>query len=110
MQIGQGEPPDKAARTRLPNRRQAETISFSRDGSSYQMTIGFYSNGTIGELFLSADRCDSLLNVMVHDAAIAVSLALQHGCPLQTIAHAVKRNARDEPASPIGAALDRIVP
>jgi hypothetical protein len=65
-----------AARNRLPNRRPAETITFERDGSQYCLTVGFFPDGSIGELFLNADRGDSPLDVLMHDAAILASLAL----------------------------------
>jgi hypothetical protein len=96
------------ARDRLPNRRQAETIAFERDGSRYHMTVGYFPDGRVGEVFLNADRADSLLDVLASDAAILTSLALQHGCSLREITHALKRDSRGTAASPIGAALDRI--
>jgi hypothetical protein len=95
-------------RDRLPNKRACETIAFERDGSRYQMTVGYFPDGRPGEIFLNADRSDSLLDVMTSDAAILASLALQHGCTLETIAHALKRDARGAAASPIGAAVDLI--
>lgn len=98
----------KPERQRLPNKRVCETISFARDGSQYQMTVGFYPDGRPGEIFLNHDRSDSLLDVLTSDAAILASLALQHGCTLETLAHALKRDARGLAASPIGAALDII--
>jgi len=55
-------------------------------------------------------RTRGLLDVLASDAAILASLALQLGCPLETITHALKRDARGEASSPIGAALDRIDP
>ncbi len=99
---------DTSARKRLPNKRRAETIAFERDGSRYQMTIGYFPDGGVGEIFLSADRADSLLDVMMSDAAIIASLAMQHGCPLDVLAHALKRDSRGAASSPIGAALDQI--
>jgi hypothetical protein len=100
--------PAQAKRNRLPNKRACETIAFERDGSQYQMTVGFYPDGRPGEIFLNHDRGDSLLDVLTSDAAILASLALQHGCTLETIAHALKRDARGVAASPIGAAVDQI--
>lgn len=99
---------DKPIRERLPNKRACETVSFERDGSQYQMTVGFYPDGRPGEIFLNHDRGDSLLDVLTSDAAILASLALQHGCTLETIAHALKRDGRGVAASPIGAAVDQI--
>jgi hypothetical protein len=110
MSYSQSTPADKPTRDRLPNRRAAETIAFERNGSRYQMTIGYFPDGRVGEIFLNADRSDSLLDVLASDAAILASLALQHGCTLETITHALKRDGRGEASSPIGAALDRITP
>jgi len=96
------------ARNCLPCRRPCETISFERDGSRYQMTVGYFPDGRVGEIFLNADRSDSLLDVLASDGAILASLALQHGCTLETITHALKRDIRGQAGSPIGAALDKI--
>jgi hypothetical protein len=95
-------------RDRLPNRRLSETLAFERDNHKYHMTTGLYPNGRVGEVFLNAEHANSLLDVLMHDAAIAISLALQHGCELETIAHALKRDSFGLAASPIGAAIDRI--
>jgi hypothetical protein len=102
--------PAIAQRERLPNRRSAETLAFDRDNLKYQMTVGHYPDGRIGEVFLNAEHANSLLDVLAHDAAILASLALQFGCPLDTIRHAIKRDAQGVAASPIGEALDRIEP
>jgi hypothetical protein len=102
-------PIGKPARERLPNKRACETIAFERDGSQYQMTVGFYADGRAGEIFLNHDRSDSLLDVLTSDAAILASLALQHGCTLETIAHALKRDSRGVASSPIGAAVDQVL-
>jgi hypothetical protein len=111
MEIEQAEDRrDAPKRERLPNRRACQTVAFERDGSQYCLTVGFYPDGRAGEIFLNHDRGDSQLDVLTSDAAILASLALQHGCTLETIAHALKRDARGVAASPIGTAVDRIVP
>jgi hypothetical protein len=96
------------ARNRLPHRRPCETVAFERDGSRYRLTIGYFPDDRPGEIFLNHDCSDSLLDVLTSDAAILASLALQHGCSLETIAHALKRDGRGEASSPIGAAVDLI--
>jgi hypothetical protein len=96
-------------RDRLPNRRSNISTSFERDGARFEMTAGFYPDERIGEIFLSADRANSLLDFLMSDAAILASLALQYGCPLDEIRHALKRDNRGQAASPIGAALDLIL-
>jgi hypothetical protein len=95
-------------RTRLPNRRPNETQEFNRDGINIKMTVGFMPAGMIGEIFLHADRANSMLDVLMSDAAIIASIALQHGVPLYQITHALKRDSFGIASSPIGAALDRI--
>jgi hypothetical protein len=108
MHMDQKDSADKPAREKLPNRRACETFAFERNGLRYHATIGFFPDNRPGEIFLNHDHSDSLADVLASDAAIAVSLALQHGCSIETIKHALKRDARGEPASPIGSALDLI--
>ena len=42
------------------------------------------------------------------DSAIAASLALQYGCPLETLRRALLRDSQDNASTPLGAALDAI--
>ena len=63
-------PADKPARDRLPNRRAAISTSFERDGARFEMTAGYYPDGRAGEIFLNADRANSLLDFLMSDAAI----------------------------------------
>jgi hypothetical protein len=96
------------SRQRLPNRRPNQTIEFSRDGINYRMTIGFVESGKVGEVFINADRANSMLDAFVSDAAILTSLCLQCGIGLEEIRHALRRDVHGVAASPIGVALDRI--
>jgi hypothetical protein len=100
--------PAPAQRNRLPNRRNAISNSFERDGARFEMSAGFYPDGRPGEIFLNADRANSLLDFLMSDAAILASIALQYGAPLDELRHALKRDSRGELSSPIGAALDKI--
>jgi hypothetical protein len=93
-------------RARLPNRRPAISTSFERDGARFALTAGLYPDGRLGELFLSADRSNSLLDFLTSDAAILLSLAIQHGADPAEIRHALKRTTQGTAASPIGEALD----
>ncbi len=108
MQIGQNTSADKPVRNRLPDRRSSVSTSFERDGALFEMTAGFYPDGRPGEIFLNADRANSLLDFLMSDAAILASIALQYGAPLDELKHALKRDTRGVPASPIGAALDHV--
>jgi hypothetical protein len=111
MDISQNTPQDKpapAVRNRLPNRRAALSTSFERDGARFEMTAGYYLDGRIGEIFLNADRANSLLDFLMSDAAILASIALQYGASLDELRHALKRDVHGEAQSPICAALDLI--
>jgi hypothetical protein len=100
--------PSPSQRDRLPDRRPAISTSFERDGVCFEMTAGYYPDGRPGEIFLNADRANSLLDFLMSDAAILASLALQYGAPLDEIRHALKRDSRGAAQSPIGTALDKI--
>ncbi|MBR0901216.1 hypothetical protein [Bradyrhizobium liaoningense] len=95
-------------RTKLPNRRPNETLEFDRDGIHITMSVGYGPDGAVKEVFLNADRADSMLDVLMSDAAIIASIAMQYGVSLRQLAHAIKRDRFGIASSPIGAALDRI--
>jgi hypothetical protein len=102
--------PSSAQRDHLPYRREAETIASEHRGAGFTMTTGRYEDGRLGEVFINAGHANSALDAIISDAAIAISLALQFGCPLDTLSHAMKRDSSGTAASPIGAALDKIIP
>ncbi len=90
-------------RTRLPNRRNAELFDFEHGGRRWTATIGRFLDGRIGEIFLDAPK-ESPLVELAQDCALAASLALQSGCPLDTLRHALAGRH----AGPLGAALDLV--
>jgi hypothetical protein len=95
-------------RHRLPDRRRGETIEFCHDYHRYTLTVGHYRAGRIGEVFLNAHKSGGALEAVARDAAIVVSIALQHGADLGTIRCALTRDSNGTPATLIGAALDAI--
>jgi hypothetical protein len=87
-------------RERLPNRRAAELIDFGHAGRKWTATVGRFADGRIAEVFLDTPKA-SAIGELAADAAIVASLALQSGCQLETLRHALAgRNA-----GPLGAAL-----
>jgi hypothetical protein len=106
MEVFQSDATIKPTRNRLPDRRPAVTTAFERDNLNYQMTIGLYPDGRVGEIFLNAEHSNSLLDAMTHDAAIILSIALQFGADPETIRRALKRDSQGRASSPIGAAMD----
>jgi hypothetical protein len=93
-------------RQRLPNRRRNETRVFEHAGMQFVLTVGFYSNNTVGEIFLNNGKFSSMSDALVRDGAVLVSLAIQHGTPLEVLRGAILRDPRGNPATPIGRALD----
>lgn len=45
-------------RTRLPNRRPAETVVIEHGGTRFTVTIGFYPDGRPGEVFIGVKPRD----------------------------------------------------
>jgi hypothetical protein len=110
-------------RQRLPNRRPSHTETLEVGGQIFTGTVGFDpETGRPCELFLNAGKEGSLIGAMLADAAVAISVALQHGVSAQTLAKSIGRlpeapqapGGLDQgppakvPASPIGAALDLV--
>lgn len=99
-------------REQLPRRRAAETLTFElQEGSAalcYVGTLGYYENGQPGEIFLNALKQNTPVDANARDAAIAASLALQFGCPIETLRHALTRNPDGSPATPLGKFLDLV--
>jgi hypothetical protein len=95
-------------RERLPNRRYAETFTFWHGNFQYDATVGLYPDGRIGEVFLSAGKAGTELDIATRDSAIALSFALQYGCRPETIRAAMTRNSEGKPEGALGVLIDRI--
>jgi hypothetical protein len=94
----------------LPQRRRAETIEMQHGGqnNTFQVTIGYYADGSIGEVFVSGAKAGSNVDALCRDAAIMLSLALQHGTPLDLMKHAITREGDGAPSTIIGAVVDKL--
>ncbi len=111
----------KPNRTRLPNRRPAYTETLTVGGQVFTACIGFDPETCLPrEVFLNVGKEGSMLNALLADAAVVISVALQHGVPAEALARSVARlpagpvvpaeldhaPGQKVPASLIGAALD----
>jgi len=74
--------PGKPIRRRLPHSRPARTISFAVGESEGYITAGEYPDDGIGEVFLKVAKQGSTLSGVMDAFAIAVSIGLQYGVPL----------------------------
>jgi ribonucleoside-diphosphate reductase alpha chain len=84
-------------RKRLPKKRTSLTTSFSVAGAEGYMTAGMYEDGSLGEVFLKLGKQGSTLAGVMDAFSIALSIALQHGVPLETYIQKFT-NMRFEPA------------
>jgi len=96
-------------RRRLDDRRQCLAFELEATGLRYTCTIGLFSDGTIGEVFLQNHKPGSASDANARDAAVAASLALQFGCPIETLQRALLRDSHGRPSTPLGAAIDIIM-
>jgi hypothetical protein len=99
---------DVATRRRLPNRRPAETFDIEAGALRYTTTVGYYPDGRIGEIFITNHKAGSQAGILASDAAVAASLALQYGAPIETLRHALMRDSRGKPSGPLGVVLDEL--
>lgn len=81
------------ARTRLPNRRRGDLVSFEHEGVRYTAQLGYYPNGLAAEVFLDAGKEGSAVNTMAREAAVLASIALQFGTPLKMLRDALPKLA-----------------
>ena len=96
------------ARERLPDRRPAETFDLTAGGLKYTCTVGWFADGRIGELFLGNHKSNSAADTSARDAAIAFSIAVQHGADPETIRNALCRDTDGKASGPLGTALNLI--
>jgi hypothetical protein len=92
----------------LPQRRSAETFQLRFWNQQFTITVGHYPDGTPGEVFIDGGKSGQDVQSTARDAAVVLSLALQHGTPIETIQHAVTRSGNGEAASILGAIIDQL--
>ena len=71
-----------AKRRRLPDRRAGYTQKARIGNHKIYLRTGEYEDGTLGEIFLDMHKEGAAFRSMTNCFAIAVSLGLQHGVPL----------------------------
>jgi hypothetical protein len=95
-------------RQRLANRRASMSLELEVGTLRYFVTFSRLPDGRPGEVFIQNHKAGSHSDSNARDAAVAASLALQYGCPLEVLQRALLRDSRGAPSTPLGAALDRI--
>ena len=94
-------------RQRLPSRRQAETVDIKVGGNVYQLSIGYYDDGRIGEVFLGGPRSGSDMQGLLADLGVVISRLFQHGDTPSSLAVGMARlGDGTTPASIVGVIAD----
>ena len=81
-------PADGRERRPLPSRRKGYTQKAKIGGHSLFLRTGEYPNGSLGEIFLDMHKEGAAFRSLLNSFAIAVSLGLQYGVPLEEYADA----------------------
>ena len=72
-----------AKRRKLPFRRRGYTQKAKIGAHSVYLRTGEYENGQLGEIFIDMHREGAAFRSLMNCFAIAISLGLQHGVPLE---------------------------
>jgi ribonucleoside-diphosphate reductase alpha chain len=91
----------QAHRRRLPQRRTGFTQKASVGGHKVYIRTGEYEDGNVGEIFLDMHREGAAFRSLMNCFAIAVSLGLQYGVPLDEFVDAFVFT-RFEPSGIVG--------
>jgi ribonucleoside-diphosphate reductase alpha chain len=73
----------RGIRRSLPNRRSGYTQKAKIGGHSVFLRTGEYDDGNLGEIFLDMQKEGAAFRSIMNSFAIAVSLGLQYGVPLE---------------------------
>ena len=90
----------RARRMRLPNRRKGYTQKATIGGHKVYLRTGEYDDGSLGEIFVDMHKEGAAFRSLMNNFAIAISIALQYGVPLDEFVDAFTF-VRFEPAGPV---------
>lgn len=77
-----------AVRRELPGRRGGYTQKATVGGHKLYLRTGEYDDGQLGEIFIALHKESAAFRGLMDSFAIAVSLGLQHGVPMESFVHA----------------------
>jgi ribonucleoside-diphosphate reductase alpha chain len=87
-------------RRKLPDRRKGYIQKTRVGGHKVYLHTGEYDDGELGEIFIDMHKEGAAFRSLMNNFAIAVSLGLQHGVPLEEFVDAFVFT-RFEPAGPV---------
>ena len=87
----------RIARRRLPDERKSITHKFNIGGHEGYITVGMYTDGDPGEIFIVMAKQGSTIGGLMDSFATSVSMSLQYGVPLAVLVRKFV-NSRFEPS------------
>lgn len=98
-------------RQRLTDRRPADTIKIRsvHQDRTLHLTLGYYPDSRLGELFVHGAKVGSHMDAMLSEFATLLSIALQHGMPLQDFAANLQREPDGRPCTVLGEITDALM-
>ena len=78
----------RSNREKLPERRKGYTQKAIIGGHKVYLRTGEYKDGTLGEIFIDMHKEGAAFRAMMNNFAIAVSVGLQYGVPLEEFVEA----------------------
>jgi len=79
---------ERASRRRLPDRRKGYTQKAVVGGHKVYLRTGEYEDGKVGEIFIDMHKEGAAFRSLMNNFAIAISIALQYGVPLEEFVEA----------------------
>ncbi|MGG7566993.1 vitamin B12-dependent ribonucleotide reductase [Rhodovulum sp. DZ06] len=79
---------EAAAREKLPERRKGYTQKAIVGGHKVYLRTGEYKDGRLGEIFIDMHKEGAAFRAMMNNFAIAISVGLQYGVPLEEFVEA----------------------
>ncbi len=73
----------RGERRRLPNRRKGYTQKATVGGHKVYLRTGEHEDGRLAEMFIDMHKEGSAFRSLMHNFAIAISMGLQYGVPLE---------------------------
>jgi len=70
-------------RKKMPDRRKGYIQKAEIGGHKVYLHIGEYDDGKVGEIFIDTNKEGELVKALMNNFAIAISLGLQYGVPLE---------------------------
>lgn len=79
---------ERGRRAGLPNRRKGYTQKATVGGHKVYLRTGEYADGALGEIFIDMHKEGAAFRSLMNNFAIAVSIGLQYGVPLEEFVEA----------------------